>query len=186
MAVNNMPTSVYKLVFKDLELKKLAPGTMEIGTYTIDTVKIVGSCIFCLVQQVSKKLQEVTFIVAENNGSALLSCTITLVLRLIQPRTRLDYLPQRTSLITSAVDHPEKTKCLVIFQSSWKACTVSQWKNVVLKLVTSKGQILSNYPDVFEGIGRFPSPPYHIQLDPSVIPKQTPLSSNSYPPERSF
>ena len=25
----------------------------------------------------------------------------------------------------------------------------------------------------FEGIGRFPGSPYHIQLDPSVTPKQT-------------
>ena len=35
-------------------------------------------------------------------------------------------------------------------------------------------QILHEYPDVFEGIGSFPGPPYHIQIDPSVTPKQTP------------
>ena len=29
------------------------------------------------------------------------------------------------------------------------------------------------YPDVFEGIGKFPVPSYHIQLDPRVPPKQT-------------
>ena len=32
--VNIMPASVYKLVFNDPELKKLAPSTLEIGTYT--------------------------------------------------------------------------------------------------------------------------------------------------------
>ena len=37
--VNIMPTSVYKLVFSDPDLKKLAPSKLEIGTYTIDTVK---------------------------------------------------------------------------------------------------------------------------------------------------
>ena len=47
-------------------------------------------------------------------------------------------------------------------------------KYVVPKLVTNKEQILHKYPDVFEGIGRFPGPPYHIQLDPSVTSKQTP------------
>ena len=47
-------------------------------------------------------------------------------------------------------------------------------KYVVPKLVTSKKKILSNSPDVFDGIGRFPGPQYHIQLDPSVTPKQTP------------
>ena len=41
-------------------------------------------------------------------------------------------------------------------------------------LVTSKEQILQSYLDVFEGIGCFQGPPYHIQLDPSITPKQTP------------
>ena len=41
-------------------------------------------------------------------------------------------------------------------------------------LVTSKEQIISSYPDIFEGIDRFPGPPYHIQLDPNITPKQTP------------
>ena len=39
--------------------------------------------------------------------------------------------------------------------------------------ITSKEQILSKYPDVFEGIGRFPSLPYHIQVDLNIMPKQT-------------
>ena len=42
------------------------------------------------------------------------------------------------------------------------------------QLVTSKEQILHGYPDVFEGIGSFPGPPYHIELDSSVTLKQTP------------
>ena len=42
------------------------------------------------------------------------------------------------------------------------------------KLITSKDQILHEYPDVFDGIGNFPGPSYHIQIDPSVTPKQTP------------
>ena len=47
-------------------------------------------------------------------------------------------------------------------------------KYAVPKLVTSKDQILHEYPDFFEGIGSFPGPPYHIQLDPSFSPKQAP------------
>ena len=34
--------------------------------------------------------------------------------------------------------------------------------------------IMREYPDVFQGIGKFPGPDYHIQLDPSIPPKQTP------------
>ena len=44
----------------------------------------------------------------------------------------------------------------------------------VPKLATSKDQILCEYPDVLEGIGSFPGPSYHIQIDPSATPKQTP------------
>ena len=66
--VNIMPVNVYRLVFKDPELKKLAPIAMEIGTYTTDTVKIIGSCIFYLVHLDTRKLQELTFFVAENDG----------------------------------------------------------------------------------------------------------------------
>ena len=124
--VNIMPASVYRLVFKEPDLKKFAPRTMEIGTYTTDTVKIVGSCIIYLVHPDTKKLQDMTFFDAENDGSVLLSCMTTLALGLIQSRTRLDYLPPRASLITSTVDNPKKTKCQVTVHSSRKDCTVSQ------------------------------------------------------------
>ena len=52
--------------------------------------------------------------------------------------------------------------------------TVSDQQQLVSRLVTSKEQILQSYPDVFDGIGCFPGPPYHIQLDPNIKPKQTP------------
>ena len=79
--VNIMPASVYKLVFNDPELKKLSPSALEIGTYT---VKNFGSCLFYLVHPDTKKIQEVTFYVAQSYGSVFLSCTTTLVLGLIQ------------------------------------------------------------------------------------------------------
>ena len=107
---NIMPASVYRLMFKDPEMKKLAPSQLEIGTYTIDAGKIVGFCNFYLVHPDSKKLIDVTFFVATNDGSVFLSCKTTLALGLIQPRSRLDYLPPKASLITSSVDHPKKTK----------------------------------------------------------------------------
>ena len=42
---NIVPASVYRLVFKYPDMKKLAPSSIDIGTYTTDTVQIVGSCI---------------------------------------------------------------------------------------------------------------------------------------------
>ena len=41
--VNIMPASVYKLVFKDPDCKKLASSKLENGTYTTGTVMLVGS-----------------------------------------------------------------------------------------------------------------------------------------------
>ena len=41
------------------------------------------------------------------------------------------------------------------------------------QLITTKEQILTKFPDVFEGIGKFLGKPYEIQLDPNVPPKQT-------------
>ena len=47
-------------------------------------------------------------------------------------------------------------------------------RNKAPKLITSKDQILHEYPDVFDGIGNFPGQSYHIQINPSITPKQTP------------
>ena len=115
---------------------------MEIRTYTTDTVKIVSSYKFYLVYPDTKKLEEVTFFVARNDGSVLLSCATNFVLGLIQPRTRLDYLPSRASFITSSLDHPKKTRCQVAVYSSTTDSAVPLQKNVVPKqevpkLVTS-------------------------------------------------
>ena len=75
-----------------------------------DTVKIVGSCTFYVVHPDSKRLVPVTFYVATNDDSVLLSCKTILALHLIQHRSRLDYLPPWASLITSTMDHPKKTR----------------------------------------------------------------------------
>ena len=118
--VNIMPVSVYKLVFQDPDCKKLVPSKLEIGTCMSNTINLVGSFVFYLVHPDIKCLQEVTFYVASNNGSVLLSCVTTLALGLIQPHTRLDYLPPRASLITSSADHPKKTKSQISVHVSQK------------------------------------------------------------------
>ena len=61
-----MPVSVYKLVFQDPDCKKLAPSKFEIGIYTTNTVKLIGSCMFYLVHPDTKYLRKVTFYVASN------------------------------------------------------------------------------------------------------------------------
>ena len=58
-------------------------------------------------------------------------------------------------------------------QARNKEFEVSNHKGMVFKLITSKEQILANNANVFNGIGCFPGSPCHIQVDPSVTPKQT-------------
>ena len=108
--VNLIPVSVYRLIYYDHDLKKLTPCRLKIGTYTTDTIKIIGTTIIYLIHPDSKKLTEMTFYIASNEGSILLYCNTSLALGFIQSRPRLDYLPPRVSLITSNIDHPRKTK----------------------------------------------------------------------------
>ena len=158
------------------------PSKLQIKTYTNDTAKIEGTCKLYLVHPDTKKLIETIFCVTNNYGSMLLPCNSTLALDLIQSRSRLDYLPPRASLITSTQDHPKKTKQAqpsvhrlqqVATQSKHQVETCQNMKQQANKLITSKDQIMKQYPDVFEGIGKFPGPPYNIHLDPIVQPKQT-------------
>ena len=51
---------------------------------------------------------------------------------------------------------------------------MSYQPSTVSKLITSKELILQAYPEVFDGIGCFPGPPYHIQVNPRITPKIPP------------
>ena len=159
-----MPANMYQLVFNDAKMQKLAPSKLQVETYTTDTVKIVGSCTFYLVHPDTKKLIEVTFYVAMNGGSVLLSCKTTLLLGLIQARPGLDYLSPRASLITSSADHSKKTKAVLHTQKQEVSTQITKHdvpahtpaaKKQVPKLITSKEMILCDYLDIFEGIGKF-------------------------------
>ena len=82
--VNIMPVSVYKLVCKDPDCKKLAPSSkLQIGTYTMDKIKVIASCTLLVVHPDTQCLKEVTFHVTSHGGSVLLSCVTTLELSLI-------------------------------------------------------------------------------------------------------
>ena len=146
-------------------------------------MKIIGSCTFHLVHPDTKSLLETTFYVVMNDGSVLLSCKTTLLLGLIKPRSRLDYLPPRASLITSSADHPKKTRAVLHVQKQQVPTQKNKQKEAAQtptatkqgpKLITNKEMILQEYPDVFQGVGKFPGADYHIQIDTSVPPKETP------------
>ena len=188
--LNLMPMAIYCLMFKDPGLRKLTPSKMEIETYTNDVVKIIGMCYFYLVHPESKQLMKVLFFVAKENESVLLSCRTTMELGLIRPHARIDYLPPRASLLTSTCDQPSKTRMhkpnihctkekltkMAIPMNGSVGTTQSQKAMISedTQLITRKEQIMTRFPNVFKGIGKFPDKPYKIQLDPKVPPKQTP------------
>ena len=76
--VNIMPVSFYKLVCKDPDCKRLAPSSkLEIGTYTTDKIKVIGSCTLLVVHPDTQCFKEVTFHVTSLQGSVVLSCVTT-------------------------------------------------------------------------------------------------------------
>ena len=170
--VNIMPRSVYQMMFNDPGVKHLADNDISLGVYTDHQVNILGKCEFYMLHPDTKKPHAVTFYVASNEGSVLLSCTTLLALDLIQTRPRLDYLPPRAMLITSAADHPDITRKTA---HQAKAAVKQKVPTQTMTIVKSKADIKEHYADVFEGVGCFPGQPYHIQVDPKVPPKQTPV-----------
>ena len=190
------------MMFNDPEVKHLADNDISLGVYNDHQVNILGKCNFFMLHPDSKKPLAVTFYIASNEGSVLLSCTTLLALDLIQTRPRLDYLPPRAKLITSAADHPDITRKTAhqTKGSAYKKYAHKQYayKNYTYKLSISnqrikdtveqkepqpkpmaiikrKADIKNFYADVFEGVGHFPGKPYHIQIDSKVPPKQTPV-----------
>ena len=154
--VNLMPVSLYQLVFKDPKMQKLTPSNLQVGTFTTDSVKIVGPCKFHLVHPDTKKLLETTFYVAMNDGSVLLSCKTTLQLGLIQPRPRLDYLLPRASLITSSTDHPKKMKEVLHTQKQQVATQKNtQEKSMQVPAVREKGpKLITSKEMIMPGVSR--------------------------------
>ena len=189
--VNLMPASMYQLVFNNTKMQKLDPNNLQVGTYTTYTLKIVGTCTFYHVHTDTKKLIEVTFYVVMNDESVLLSFKTTLLLGLIQPRPRLDYLPPRASFITSSADHPKKIKAILhiqkqeVFTQTSKqevAAKTPAAKRHDSKLITSKEMILCEYPDVFEGLASSQDQLITFRL----IPVYLPIPTNPYTLKRNI
>ena len=176
--VNVMPASVYKLIFNDHSLSKLAPSNLELTVLTGHSVDLLGTCTLQMIHPDTKQAQAAVFYVSSDGNGVLLSCATTLALGLLSVRPRLNYLPPRATLITSDSDHPSKTKIQAVSKKRSTAPKQVQEPynppQATTNLITSKDQILQEYPDVFQGIGCFPGPPYSIKLDTSIPPKQTP------------
>ena len=89
-------------------------------------------------------------------GSVLLCCEDVLSLEFITPEDGLEEMEDEATLTSSTVDINQTT------------CVLTKL------LVTSKDDIIKYFPEILEGLGRFPGEPYHTNVDPSVPPKCLP------------
>ena len=81
--VNIIPSSVYQLLFKDPDCRKLVSTDLQLGTYTSNKVQIIGPCELYVIQPSTKSTEAVTFFVSSNEGNGLISCTTSLALGVI-------------------------------------------------------------------------------------------------------
>ena len=89
---------------------KLAPSDLQLGTYTNNKVKLIGVCELYVVHPSTKSIKAVTFFVAHNEESVLISCATSLALGLIKPHASLDHLPPGGNIISSSADQPINDK----------------------------------------------------------------------------
>ena len=172
-----MSESVYQLVFNDPHTAKLAKYDIDLTVYTRHSVDLIGKCTFYMLSKATKQPIKVDFYIAKEEGSVLLSQETVFQLQLLDVQPRLEYLPPRATLISSAANHPKREvhvqSTTSILPTSYSTVPQENTPRRV-KIVKSKEQIQEQYPELFKGIGIFPGEPYHIHLNLSITPKQTP------------
>ena len=68
-----------------------------------------------MVHPSTKSIEAVTFFVAHNEGSVIISCTASLALGLIKPHASLDHLPPGSCILCSSADQPINDKSQLDF-----------------------------------------------------------------------
>ena len=95
-------------------------------------------------------------------------------IRLSPTKSKPHYQLSRPPKETKATLHVQKQEVSAQITMQTVATQTPKARKEAPKLITSKDQILHEYLELFEGIGNFLGPPYHIQINPSAAPKQTP------------
>ena len=127
-----------------IEKSLLPAAKIEIGTYTTDKIKVIGSCSLFVAHPDTKCLQEVIFHVTSHEGSAVISCETSLRLSLIQPCSNLDQIPDSASLICSNADHPMKRKSKKRVQYESNVIVCLQERNKFLQSLFHKRYMLTS------------------------------------------
>ena len=103
-----MPESVYQLVFNDPHTAKLAKNDIDLTVYTRHSIDLIGKCTFYMLSKATKQPIKVDFYIAKEEGSVVWSQETVFQLQVLDVKPRLEYLPPRATLISSAANHPKR------------------------------------------------------------------------------
>ena len=155
--VNLMPVSAYVKLTGDKDLKQLGPIRCKMTTYTKDAIKNLGSvCVF--VKYPGQPTVKLDFNVTNQEGSTLICCQDLLSLGLVIPKSGLEDVPADATVISSQVDANQKINNV----------------DKTTPIVRCKEDIRKHFSDCLDGLGKFPGQPYHINVDPNVVPVRVP------------
>ena len=104
---NLMPESVYKLVFNNPDTTQLAKNDTDLTVYTKHSVDLICKCTSFMLSKHTKQRIEIDYYIAKDDGSVLSHETV-FQLQLLDVQPRLEYLPSRVSLISSAAEYHKK------------------------------------------------------------------------------
>lgn len=155
---NVVPLSKAKELFG--KRLKLDPPTLQLRVYNNVPVKNFGSCFLFLYH--GERVYKVKFEAAESNDPVILGRDQALKMNYVQfpviTKPVISTAPafiKKTSSVSAVAVAP------VIKQTASNSITINGKTH---HIPTSKGYLLKEDKDVFEGIGTLPGGPYHIQL----------------------
>ena len=181
--VNLMPTTVCTQIFKDPKMEFTGPMDINLPMYNDSAVQTLGACVSLLVSPIDGHKHDTKFYVAQHRGSILFSCEDLLYLQLIQWHPVLSkHTPHGANIISSKhdlayINFVTRNKQVSHYQpeqSSVPSQTITHIPAANGQVHHTLEEVKKKYSDVFDGLGKFPGEPYHINLDPEVPQKWVP------------
>ena len=165
-----MPLYMYKSVFGD---KELIPTSVQIFGYGESPIANLGACIITI-HTSNKQLQMATCQVTDTRGYLILGRTtaqqvgyIDYPVVTLPALTRVPQVHTSVNALRPNLDEVKTPICEIIYDA-----VILNGKRHCLPI--TKEYALSEFKDVFEGIGKLSGGKYHIELKPDAPPAQHP------------
>jgi len=167
---NVMPLYMYKSLFGD---KELMPTSVQNFGYGESAIAKLGACIITI-HTSNKQPQMATCQVTDTRGHLILGRTTAQQVGYIDfpvvtppALTRVPQVHTRVNALRPNLDEVKTPICEITNDA-----VILNGKRHCLPI--TKEYVLSEFKDVFEGIGKLPGGKYHIELKPDAQPVQHP------------